>query len=183
MGTSGDDFLPGTSIGETFVGGLGNDVLTGGGGGDAFQGGAGDDEIHVSDGAFRKVDGGGGFDILHLDFAGAIDFGNIDRDTATADHTKIRSIESIDVDNGLANQLTLYVSDLLEIDAGGPDLGGAATLDNVLKIDGNIGDSLLLDPADDWGLPIARPWRDMRFTPPEMSRLRSIRILSRQWPD
>ena len=30
------------------------------------------------------------------------------------------------------------------------DLGGVASLDNVLKIDGDTGDSLSLDPADGW---------------------------------
>ena len=143
-----------------FVGGLGNDVLVGGGthdfgdgGADAFQGAGGDDVIHVIDGTFKKVDGGAGSDTLHLDFLPPIDLGNIDGDAATSDHTKIRSIETIDTDNDLSNGITLRLADVLAIDPQNSDVGGVASLDNVLKLDGDSNDSLSLDPADGWSAP------------------------------
>jgi hypothetical protein len=151
LGTAGDDTLTDTAAAESFVGGLGNDVLNGGGGADAFHGGAGDDEIHVADGKFLSVDGGGGFDTLHLDFAGAIDFGDLDGNPATANDARISGVEAIDADNGANNAMTLHLADVLAIDADAPDLGGTASLDNVLKIDGNAGDTLALAAADGWG--------------------------------
>jgi Ca2+-binding RTX toxin-like protein len=154
-GTAGDDTLAGSIADETFVGGLGNDLMTGAGGADAFQGGAGDDAIHAADRAFVRADGGSGNDVLHLDFGGLIDFGDIDNNAATADHTKIRNIEALDTDNGVANQISLRLTDVLEIDARNSDVGGVASLDNVLKVDGDSGDTLSLDPADGWSAPDA----------------------------
>jgi hypothetical protein len=152
LGTSGDDELTGTAANEVFVGGLGNDVLKGGGGVDALQGAAGDDAIHVSDGSFKRVDGGTGSDVLHLDFDGLIDLGNIDGDAATSDHTKIRGIETIDADNGFANEISLHLADVLEMNIGNRDVGGVANLDNVLKIDLDASDSLSLSD-DGWSVP------------------------------
>jgi hypothetical protein len=152
LGTSGDDALTGTAADEVFVGGLGNDVLKGGGGVDALQGAAGDDAVHVSDGSFRRVDGGLGSDVLHLDFEGLIDLGNIDGDPATPDHTKIRGIETIDADNGFANHIAVHLADVLELNVGNSDVGGVASLDNVLKIEGDTGDSLSLSD-ERWSAP------------------------------
>jgi hypothetical protein len=160
LGTTGDDTLTGTTADEVFVGGLGNDVLFGGGdpffeegSADAFQGAGGDDAIHVIGGNFKRVDGGTGSDTLHLDYQGFVDLGNIDRDAATADHTKIRNIETIDIDNGFFTDITVRLADVLEMDVQNSDVGGVASLDDVLKIDGDDGDTLSLDPADGWSAP------------------------------
>jgi hypothetical protein len=102
---------------------------------------------------FQRADGGNGNDVLHLDFDGLIDLGNIDNNAATADHTKIRNIETIDTDNAVANQIALRLTDVLEIDAHNSDVGGVASLDNVLKLDGDTNDTLSLDPADAWSVP------------------------------
>ncbi|GAB2175797.1 M10 family metallopeptidase C-terminal domain-containing protein [Dongia sp. agr-C8] len=150
MGTTGDDTLNGTAAAETIVGAQGNDTLNGGGGADSIRGGSGDDQINVSNHAFFRVDGGSGSDILHLDFAGAIDFGDLDGNAATSDRGKISGIETIDVDNGQSNALSLHLADVLDIDANNSNVGGVATLDNVLKIDGNAGDTLQLFTADGW---------------------------------
>ena len=104
-------------------------------------------------GSFGKVDGGNGADTLHLDFGGLIDLGNIDGDAATADQAKIQNVETIDTDNGSSNQIALRLADVLHIDAADHDVGGAASLDNVLKIDGDSGDTVSLDPADGWSAP------------------------------
>jgi hypothetical protein len=143
QGTTGNDTHTGTAEAEIIIGGLGNDTLTGGGGKDVIRGGAGDDAIHVGDTAFRGVDGGGGTDTLHLDFAGALDLGAL--------HGKIEGVEVLDFDNGKANAVTLDVTDLLDIDATDLDVGGVSGLHDVLKIDGNSGDSLALSSADGWG--------------------------------
>ncbi len=153
LGTANGDALVGTLADESFVGGLGNDVLVGVGGADAFQGAAGDDAIHAGDRGFRRADGGNGEDVLHLDFDGLIDFGDIDNDAATANHTRIRNIEIVDTDNGFSNQIALRLTDVLEIDAHNSNVGGVAELSNVLKIDGDSGDTLSLDPADGWSAP------------------------------
>jgi len=116
----------------------------------ATQGGSGNDQIHVSDRTFHHVDGGSGTDTLHLDFSGAIDFGNIDNNAATSDRGKISGIETIDVDNGASNAMTLHLADVLDIDANDTNVGGVASLDNVLKIDGNSGDTLHLLASDNW---------------------------------
>jgi hypothetical protein len=149
LGAAGDDDLTGSTADEAFVGGVGNDVLNGGGGVDAFQGAAGDDAVHVSDGSFKRVDGGLGADVLHLDFDGLIDLGNIDGDPATSDHTKIRGIETIDADNGFANEIAVHLADVLELNVSNRDVGGIASLDNLLKIEGDAGDSLSLSD-DGW---------------------------------
>lgn len=150
IGTAGGDAFSGSSAAESFVGGGGDDTLNGGGGADVFHGGAGNDHIHVSDHNFHLVDGGGGADTLHLDFAGAIDFGNLDGNAATSDRGKISNIETIDVTNGQNNALTLHLADVLDLDVRDTNVGGKASLDNTLKIDGNAGDTLHLSTADGW---------------------------------
>ncbi len=150
LGTTAADTLNGTAAAETFVGAQGNDTLNGGGGADSLSGGNGDDQVHVTDRTFHRVDGGSGTDTLHLDFAGAIDFGNLDGNAATSDRGKISGIETIDVDNGQNNAMTLHLADILDIDANNTNVGGVASLDNVLKVDGNAGDTLHLLASEGW---------------------------------
>jgi Ca2+-binding RTX toxin-like protein len=150
VGTDYGDTLNGTAAANIIIGGHGHDTIYGGGGADSIRGGSGDDQIHVSDRTFFRIDGGGGSDVLHLDFSGAIDFGNIDNNAATSDRGKISGIETIDVDNGSNNAMTLHLADVLDIDANDTNVGGVATLDNVLKIDGNAGDTLNLLTSDGW---------------------------------
>jgi Ca2+-binding RTX toxin-like protein len=150
IGTAGKDTITGTAGADTILGKAGDDTIMGGGGADTTFGGAGNDQMHVADRSFHRVDGGGGLDVLHLDFAGAIDFGNIDANAATSDRGKIVSVEVIDVDNGQNNAMTLHLADVLDIDANNVNVGGVASLDNVLKIDGNAGDTLQLTAAEGW---------------------------------
>jgi Ca2+-binding RTX toxin-like protein len=151
LGTVSVDTLTGTAAAETFVGEQGNDTLTGGGGADSLRGGAGNDHIHANDRAFHLVDGGSGTDVLHLDFAGAIDFGNLDGNAVTSDRGKISGIETIDVDNGQNNAMTLHLADVLDLDVQNTNVGGKASLDNVLTIEGNTGDTLHLVKSEGWG--------------------------------
>jgi hypothetical protein len=150
QGTAGNDVKTGTKGAEIFVGGLGDDTLNGGGGADAVNGGAGNDQIHVADGKFRAVDGGGGTDTLHFDYAGAINLGNIDGNAATSDRGKIAGIEVLDFGNGQANAITLHAADVLDIDPQTSNVGGVSSLDHLLKIDGNAGDTLTLFASDHW---------------------------------
>ena len=144
----GNGTLTGDATAENFVGA---GKIFGGGGADSIEAGGGNDQIHVADNTFRHIDGGGGTDTLFLDYAGAIDFGNIDGNAATSDRGKISNIETLSADNGQANAMTLHLADVLDMHPGNHDVGGVASLDNVLKIDGNGGDTLHLSKADGWG--------------------------------
>ena len=150
QGNEGDDTLNGTSSAETIVGAQGNDTLNGNGGADSIRGGSGDDHIHVSNNAFFRIDGGSGMDVLHLDFAGTIDFGNLDGNAATSDRGKISGIETIDVNNAQVNAMILHLADVLDLDVQDSNIGGKASLDNTLTINGNTGDTLHLSTADGW---------------------------------
>jgi hypothetical protein len=151
LGTAGADSLIGTAGADLLVGAQGNDTLEGNGGADVFQAGAGDDRIEVSSLAFFRADGGGGNDTLALLVSGNIDFGNLDGNGATSDRGKISGVETIDVTNGRANALTLAVDDLLDMHVTNTDVGGVASLDNVLTIHGDSADTLNLSTADGWG--------------------------------
>ena len=150
VGDANDNNLAGNGTDEVFVGGLGADKVSGGGGRDALYAGGGNDAIHVADASFLRADGGGGADTLHLDYAGAIDFGNLDSNASTSDRGRIENVEVIDVANGHANALTLHLADVLDIDTTISDVGGIAALDNVLRIDGEASDTLQLFSADGW---------------------------------
>jgi hypothetical protein len=150
LGDGNANNLTGTAGADLIAGGDGNDVIHGAGGRDSLQGGGGNDELHVADGGFFRVDGGSGTDTLHLDFGGAIDLGNLDGNAATSDRGKISEIEVIDVDNGANNAVSLHLADLLDIDVQNSNVGGVATLDNVLKVDGNAGDTLQLFASEGW---------------------------------
>jgi hypothetical protein len=71
-----------------------------------------------------------------LDYDGAIDFGNLDNNALTSDRGRIEGVEVISVDNGFANALTLHKTDVLDINCQVVDVGGIASLDNVLRIEG-----------------------------------------------
>ena len=148
--TSGDTHA-GTSAAEIMVGGQGDDTLFSGGGADTIRTGAGDDLIFADDRSFHEVDGGGGTDTLVFNFAGAIDLGNIDGDAMTSDRGKISGVEVLSFDNGLSNTVTLHLADVLDMQVGDTNVGGVAGLNNVLKIDGNAGDTLALSASDHWG--------------------------------
>jgi hypothetical protein len=150
LGTNGADTMTGTILAERFVAGGGDDTINAGGGKDVVEAGAGNDHIHVTDNTFFRIDGGTGSDTLHLDYAGAIDFGNLDGNAATSDRGKIAGIETISVDNGKFNALTLHYADVLDMNPTNHDVDGKASLDNVLKIDGNAGDTLHLDAFEHW---------------------------------
>jgi hypothetical protein len=150
IGTSKDDTIKGGASGDILVGAQGDDTVFGGGA-DVINAGSGDDSIHVADNDFFRVDGGSGTDTLHPDYAGDVNFSNLDANAATSDRGKITGMEVIDTDNGLANAIILTKADVLDMDCKAIDVGGIASLDNVLKFDGDGNDALLLSTSDAWG--------------------------------
>jgi len=46
--------------------------------------------------------------------------------------------------------MTLHLADVLDINPQDQNVGGKASLDNTLKIDGNVGDTLHLFTSDGW---------------------------------
>ena len=151
IGTSVADTIKGTSAAEILVAAQGDDIVFGGGGADAINGGSGNDAIHVASNLFFRVDGGSGTDTLHLDYAGNVNFSDLDGNGATSDRGKIQGIDVIDTDNGVANAITLTKADVLDMDCDAIDVGGIANLDNALKIDGDSKDALVLSSSDGWG--------------------------------
>ncbi|HJS31627.1 MAG TPA: hypothetical protein VJ924_06510, partial [Alphaproteobacteria bacterium] len=128
---------------DILVGGRGDDVLTGDGGLDVLIGGQGDDELAVADLAFRRVDGGTGFDELFFLQAGMIDL------AAVRGH--VRGVELLDIANGQANTVGVRLADILALGAQNIDAGGT-TFDNVVVIEADAGemDQVNLAAADGW---------------------------------
>jgi hypothetical protein len=150
LGTAGADSLVGTIGADVLVGAQGDDTLAGNAGADVFKGGDGDDRIEAGGLDFFRADGGCGNDTLALLVAGDVDFGNLDGNGSISDRGKILGIETIDVTNGQANALTLSVADLLDMHVTNTNVGGVASLDNVLTIKGDATDTLHLSTADGW---------------------------------
>jgi Ca2+-binding RTX toxin-like protein len=144
-GTSGNDTETGTTAADIIIGAQGDDVLDGKGGFDAIQGGSGNDIIHVVDPAFFLVDGGAGSDELHFDSEGVIGL--------DGDHGQISNIETISMENGKSNELILRLADVIDMHVQNTDVGGVASLDNVLKIEGDTGDTMRMPSFEGWGAP------------------------------
>jgi methionine-rich copper-binding protein CopC len=130
LGTTVADKLNGTDKADGISGGAGDDIITGLGGADLIHGGAGKDRIVVPDLTFRLVDGGGGLDTLALSGAGL----NLN---LAQFHSKISSIETIELIGSGDNEITIAAADVLAI-------SGQA---NTLTISGNAGDAVHLSGA------------------------------------
>ncbi|WP_297324982.1 hypothetical protein [Nitrosomonas sp.] len=132
LGTTKEELLVGSADSERFVAGNGNDTMIGGGGADTFHGGEGDDHIEVFDLNFQLVEGGSGSDTLAL--AGS----NLNLNLSTV-HSKVSSIEAVNLTGRGNNTLTLTAVDLLNL----------SDSSNSLTVDGNAGDRVFgLD--NDW---------------------------------
>ncbi|TNC99977.1 MAG: FG-GAP repeat-containing protein [Rhodocyclaceae bacterium] len=170
MGGDGNDFLPGTYVGETLVGGAGNDYLVGNGGADVLYGGAGDDRIDVNSGNiaalganfiagnYARIDGGSGIDTLAI--AGAFDTLNL---TAVANQggaspssaSRIESIERIDLTGYGNNTLIISSADVVDMagmnsfnDGNGWTGLGGTVRKHQLVVNGDAGD--LVNAAGFW---------------------------------
>lgn len=91
-----------TADAQVLVGGTGVNNLSDGGFIDtSFRGGAGDDVIHLSNGNFNDIDGGGGLlDTISIDSGGMIDFSSFMRED-------IQRIEALHLNTGQSMTLTL----------------------------------------------------------------------------
>ncbi len=141
----------GTSAGESYivygkdfrhespiVGTSGADVVTGGAGDDALSGGAGDDTLIFDVNDTRRVDGGGGTDTLSVTGTGIL------LDLTTISNTVYQGIEIIDLTGSGDNTLKLSTLDLF-------DLSGST---NILTVNGNAGDSVIIDDFGSWSLSV-----------------------------
>jgi Ca2+-binding RTX toxin-like protein len=128
-GGAGNDSLVGSLNGDALQGGLGNDTLIGNNGSDVLLAGAGDDVIRLGAmpefGATEFIDGGAGTDMLQVTGAGQT------LDVAHA-QKRIVGIEIVDLTGSGDNTLVLSLGDLLAL----------STTSDVLRVDGNSGDTL-----------------------------------------
>jgi len=131
-GDDGGGILVGTGADESLVGGALADLLNGAGGVDVLRGGAGNDVL-VWDPIDRRIDGGDGTDTLR------IDGGGINLDLTTIPAERLSGIEIIDLTGSGNNQVQLDLYALLALGEG-----------TRLRIDGNLGDSVLVDGVDAW---------------------------------
>lgn len=153
-GLSGADFLLGGSGDDTLSGNGGDDMLIGGGGQNELYGGAGNDTLVVDavPTSGTIIDGGeGAADELNFTIGGDL--------TGILPTLTIRDIEAIEMENGVANSLTLTVSDISALsDTANSDLadlfeGYDLETDNTIMVFGDDNDTLNLSNPD--GLIIA----------------------------
>lgn len=141
LGASGDDILVGGAANERLLGAQGNDLIHGGGGRDVLLGGAGNDVLFF-DGIDMRLDGGGGRDTLRL----ANDGQDLDLRAAGMAGGHITDIEVINLDGHTLNQLTLDLSDVLNL----------STTSNILRVQGDAGD-IVTSLGQGWSLAAGGP--------------------------
>jgi Ca2+-binding RTX toxin-like protein len=125
--------ITGNSGNNTLSGLAGNDTLDGGAGSDNLLGGDGHDVL-VWDLLDSSVNGGLGTDTLRVDGAG------VALDLAGKAGSQIRDVEAIDVTGSGDNALMLSLNEVLAM----------SSTTNVLRIDGNAGDSVNAADAGSW---------------------------------
>jgi Ca2+-binding RTX toxin-like protein len=112
FGTAGNNVLEGVDAGiDVVMGGLGNDELSGDIG-DVLNGGAGDDVFNFAGAGNNKIVGGSGFDTLKVS---GLNFLSLAELNQTAHYGEITGIEQIDLTDGVAIELMLTPTDLLQM--------------------------------------------------------------------
>lgn len=152
-GDDGNDALGGADGNDTLYGGAGNDFLIDFLGNNQVYGGAGDDFVdfaQVAPTGTNRVDGGGGHDMLSVDwrlYAGATVWTNDPGATATVHGWTISSIESLGLSLGAGNDVIATLADGNDWMWGGDgddQLNGGAGHD---ELRGDNGNDVLLGGA------------------------------------
>ncbi|MGA9251547.1 MAG: Ig-like domain-containing protein [Roseobacter sp.] len=142
FGSDAADVISGAAGGDVILGYGGDDTLSGGTGADVILAGAGNDEIVVSTitVAGDSVDGGEGRDTLKIEALGEI--------SSLIAAGAIDGIEVIDMENGVADTLSLNLGEIVDLSETS-DTELEALLDTALQnartITGDGTDTLLLD--------------------------------------
>jgi len=135
--TTGVRSTAGTTGADILLGSAGADRLAGRGGADSIRAGAGDDLIVMSDGNFRRIDGGTGRDTLLIEGGGVV----LElRGTAPE---RLSELEIIDLNVGGSNTLLLSRAGVTA--ASGQRSGGTV----ILTIEGDAQDAVVL-PDTSW---------------------------------
>jgi Ca2+-binding RTX toxin-like protein len=170
-GQEGVDTLSGGAGNDMLLGGAGNDDLNGGTGDDALSGGFGDDTLDggvdaesdllsgglgndtlIWRGLEDTIDGGGdSFSVAAGKIGDILDVsGSATLDLTAIDDTKIDNIETIRATGGAGTTITLDANDVINdleggtFNPGGTGTGGAFDAKNVVRIEGDAGDSVVL---------------------------------------
>lgn len=117
-----------TPPGERAVAGAGNDTLVNIGADDVAYGGQGDDTFTISNLSFGRIDGGNGFDTLHV-------VSGLDLELSDLQHGQLKGIERIDLTSEPGN---LFEATMLEVLA-------LSDHSNTLIIDAIEGNGVYLD--------------------------------------
>ncbi|MEL7252725.1 MAG: Ig-like domain-containing protein [Pseudomonadota bacterium] len=147
-GLDGADLLVGGGSNDTLTGNEGSDVLFAGGGLNELYGGADDDILVVNavQDTGSVMDGGAGDDDW-LSFTMAGDL------TGILPTLTISDMEALDMENGVANALTLTAADVAGLSSEASGLAnelfsGAIDPDSTIMVFGDEGDTLNLDSPD-----------------------------------
>jgi Ca2+-binding RTX toxin-like protein len=173
-GQEGNDTLNGADGNDTLFGGNGSDIINGGDGIDALNGGNGDDTLDGGkDSVADLLSGGLGNDTLIWRGAedtykgGADGFsvsagkpgdildisGEANIDFTAIDDGKIEDIETLRMNGGGGTTATLSAADVISgfeggtVDPAGTGSGGSYDKQPVLRVDGDLGDSLNLSDS------------------------------------
>ncbi len=146
----GNNVMHGSIGDDVMFAKAGDDILYGHQGADRFNGGAGDDVFYidaddVSINTGNRIDGGHGYDELHLALDQDLDLTALHKNTIT-------SIEGIDLSVAGENTLTLALGDLIAlVENSNPHIHNPTGTDvNELLIKGDAEDTLQLVRQTDW---------------------------------
>ena len=135
IGDEGDDELfasAGSDRTDALIGAQGDDTLISDGGEDVLKGAVGNDLLRVVDHRFRVVDGGSGFDTLHVMQAG------VDLNLTSPSDQRLRNLEVLSLVNNGPNMLTIDSSAVVRM----------TSSENRLRIDRESSD--VIEMGDGW---------------------------------
>ena len=154
---AGDDVIYAGAGADVIYAGAGNDTIYTQGGADVVYAGEGDDAIHLDNDSLNSlsespsamVDAGLGFDTVFMDEADQL----FDLSAAIT-AAKLKQVEKVDITGTGANTLKLDMTALLEQDLGIFDIDHDESPDlyQQLMVDGDAGDSVILEDLSSWNV-------------------------------